>query len=94
MRRKSLHILVCDQSVSSPLVTIRMFYIAELELFRSYNPNKNICNLEIELIHDLEPIYVLDVEAQIFKLQHMQHLGRRAKSSIHAAQWMCSRPYL
>jgi len=52
-----------------------MFYIAELELFHGYGPNKNICNLEIELIHDLEPIYVLDVEAQIFKLQHMQHLG-------------------
>ena len=45
-------------------------FFAEPELFRGYDPNKKIFNQEIELIHDLEPIEVSDVEAQKFKLQH------------------------
>ncbi|KAF8632253.1 hypothetical protein AX15_002000 [Amanita polypyramis BW_CC] len=44
--------------------------LIEPELFRGYDPKKKIFNQEIELVHDLEPIEVAELEAQKFKLQH------------------------
>ncbi|EKM78079.1 hypothetical protein AGABI1DRAFT_61049 [Agaricus bisporus var. burnettii JB137-S8] len=44
--------------------------LIEPEIFRGYDPNRKSFNQEIELIHDLEPIEVSEVEAQKFKLQH------------------------
>jgi fatty acid synthase subunit beta len=42
----------------------------EPELFRSYSPNKEVFNQEVELSHDLEPIKVARAEAKKFKYEH------------------------
>ncbi|KAJ7502465.1 hypothetical protein B0H11DRAFT_2363002 [Mycena galericulata] len=44
--------------------------LIERELFRGYDPQKQVFNPETELIHDLEPIEVAESEAHKFKLQH------------------------
>jgi fatty acid synthase subunit beta len=44
--------------------------LIEPELFHGYNPNKKIFQQEIELVHDLEPIEVSQVEAEKFKHLH------------------------
>lgn len=42
----------------------------EPELFRGYDPKKKVWYQEIELLHDLEPFEVAQVEADKFKLEH------------------------
>ncbi|OBZ72636.1 Fatty acid synthase subunit alpha [Grifola frondosa] len=44
--------------------------LIEPELFRGYDPKKKVFNQEIELLHDLEPFEVAEVEAEKFKYEH------------------------
>ncbi|RDX57079.1 fatty acid synthase [Lentinus brumalis] len=44
--------------------------LIEPELFRGYDPKKKVFNQEIELLHDLEPFEVSQVEAEKFKHEH------------------------
>ncbi len=44
--------------------------LSEPKLFHGYDPKHKIFNLEIELIHDLEPLEVTDADAKKFKKEH------------------------
>ncbi|OBZ65349.1 hypothetical protein A0H81_14665 [Grifola frondosa] len=44
--------------------------LIEPELFRDYDPKKKAFNQEIELLHDLEPFEVAEVEEEKFKYEH------------------------